>query len=80
MYEPDIPKKVPLRTFNIQVLFSPKYAILEAFCVKKITQIIKIDFGQKNMENLNKNTFIIQVCKSLNDSAAQNNSFGTWDL
>ena len=47
MYEPDIPKKVPLSTFNIQVLFSPKHAILEAFCVKKITQIIKIDFGQK---------------------------------
>ena len=51
-YVPDF-QKVPPSTFYILVLFSQKRPIMEAFCVKKTTQIMKI------MENLNKNTFMI---------------------
>ena len=68
-------QKVPLSTFYILVLFSSKHPILEAFFVKRTPKLFKKKFWPKKMENLVKNTFTIWVWTSLNDWAAQNNSF-----
>ena len=69
LYAPDL----PLSTFYILVLFSPKHPIVEAFLVEKTPTSYKINFGQTNL-NLGKNTFKMWVWKSLNDWSVQNKS------